>query len=186
MKTFKQSFPRLNARQLALMALLAALLIILNRVQIGPDWLKIGFTFIPLGLLAKWYGPVWTTLVAIICDLISATLLSAGQPFFLGFTLSAAVSALIYGLAFYNHPHLSWARIIITTGLVLLIVNVFLNTIWVITLQNAWNNEHMIMTMVTARAMKQIIFWPIQSVLLYWILNNQSLNRLQREIFPQF
>ena len=68
MKTLKNYFPRLDTKQVALLGLLAALLLILSRFTFGPDWLKFGFSFIASGLIAKWYGPIWGAFVAFICD----------------------------------------------------------------------------------------------------------------------
>ena len=185
MKTLKNYFPRLDTKQVALLGLLAALLLILSRFTFGPDWLKFGFSFIASGLIAKWYGPIWGAFVAFISDFLGATILTSGQPYFPGFALSAIVGALIYGFSFYNRDHLSWTRVIVTTAIVLVVVNLCLNTIWVITLQNAWHNSGMLKTMVSTRALKQLVFWPIQSILLYVILNNKQLDRLRADIFAR-
>ncbi|MBS0949837.1 folate family ECF transporter S component [Weissella minor] len=181
MKTLESFFPRLNTKQLALLGLLTALLIILSRFTFGPDTLKFGFSFIAAALIGKWYGPIWGMFVAFISDFLSN--LSSAYAYFPGFAFSAIVGALIYGFGFYQHKQLSLMRILIVTGLVIIIVNLFLNTVWVATLQNLWNNPNALKTVFTARLIKQLIFLPIETGLLYLILNNPSLERMRAEVF---
>ena len=39
-----------------------------------------------MSLIAKWYGPLWSALIAAILDVIGATIINPGA-FFVGFTL---------------------------------------------------------------------------------------------------
>ena len=118
-------------------------------------------------------------LVAIFTDVISSLL--NGYGYFWGFTLSAVLAAAIYGFSFYKQQTLSWFRIIITVSIVLVVVNVLCNTLWVVIIGNIHNNET-IMSLLWVRVIKQLVFLPIQSILLYFLLNNQTIEQLHQKI----
>ena len=89
-------------KKIILTALLLAMLIILSRfLSIKTPLLKISFAFIPTMLCAIWLGAKWTVLLNVLGDLIGATLFPTGA-FFIGYTISTAISGLIYGLLLYK------------------------------------------------------------------------------------
>ena len=179
MKTLEYGLPRLRTKQLAMLGILIALQLVISRFSLGTATLKVGFTFLIVGMIAKWYGPAWGMLVAIFTDVISSLL--NGYGYFWGFTLSAVLAAAIYGFSFYKQQTLSWLRIIITVSIVLVVVNVLCNTLWVVIIGNIHNNET-IMSLLWVRVIKQLVFLPIQSILLYFLLNNQTIEKLQQKI----
>ena len=179
MKTLEYGLPRLRTKQLAMLGILIALQLVISRFSLGTATLKVGFTFLIVGMIAKWYGPGWGMLVAIFTDVISSLL--NGYGYFWGFTLSAVLAAAIYGFSFYKQQTLSWLRIIITVSIVLVVVNVLCNTLWVVIIGNIHNNET-IMSLLWVRVIKQLVFLPIQSILLYFLLNNQTIEQLHQKI----
>lgn len=179
MKTLEYGLPRLRTKQLAMLGILIALQLVISRFSLGTATLKVGFTFLIVGMIAKWYGPAWGMLVAIFTDVIGSLL--NGYGYFWGFTLSAALAAAIYGFSFYKQQTLSWLRIIITVSIVLVVVNVLCNTLWVVIIGNIHNNET-IMSLLWVRVIKQLVFLPIQSILLYFLLNNQTIEQLHQKI----
>lgn len=180
MKTLESYFTRLNTRAVALLGILLALQLLIGRFTVGPNFLKVGFGFIVVVVIARWFGPYWGILTAIIHDLISTAI--NGHAFFFGFMLSAIVGALIYGLSFYNREHISWTRTIATVAIVLFFVNTLMNTTWVVMMGNITNFDA-IMSMIEIRGLKQIIMLPIQSIIIYSILNNKSLNDMMTRVF---
>ena len=179
MKTLEYGLPRLRTKQLAMLGILIALQLVISRFSLGTATLKVGFTFLIVGMIAKWYGTAWGMLVAIFTDVISSLL--NGYGYFWGFTLSAVLAAAIYGFSFYKQQTLSWLRIIITVSIVLVVVNVLCNTLWVVIIGNIHNNET-IMSLLWVRVIKQLVFLPIQSILLYFLLNNQTIEQLHQKI----
>lgn len=86
--------------RVVMMALLIALQVVLSRfLSINLQFLKIGFSFVPLMFAGYMYGAAGGVIVAATSDLIGALLFPSG-PFFPGFTATAALSGFIYGLAF--------------------------------------------------------------------------------------
>lgn len=79
-------------------ALLIALQVVLSRfLSIYLGNIKIGFSFIPVILAARLFGPLYSVLVYGVGDLIGSLLFPVGA-YYPGFTVSAALSGLIFGL----------------------------------------------------------------------------------------
>ncbi|MBM7544085.1 folate family ECF transporter S component [Periweissella beninensis] len=178
MKTLSWGYPKLSVKSMALLGLLTALQLVLSRFSFGPDFLKFSVTFIVVVLIGKWFGPVWGSIMAVFTDYIN-TLLS-GYPYFIGFALSAITGVFIYGIFFYNRPKINLVRVIIAVSLVLIIVNIFMNTTWVIITYNYHGMAAI--KLIELRAIKQLIMAPLQIILTYLILNNQALERLRLNI----
>ena len=122
-------------KKIILTSTLLATLIILSRfLSIKTPILKISFAFIPTMLCAIWLGAKWTVLLNVLADIIGATLFPTG-PFFIGYTISTAISGLIYGLLLYKKEENSYTdkqfliRLIIAVVLVTGISNIGLNTL---------------------------------------------------------
>lgn len=171
--------PRLQTAQVALLGILMALEIVIGRFTLGTATIKFGFTFIVIGLIAKWFGPYWGMLAAFPVDFIS-TLLN-GYSYFWGFALSALVTAAIFGFAFYDHQKLNWWRITIAILVQLLLVNALMNTLWLV-IMGSVHGTSAIQTLIWVRAIKQVITAPFQIVILYFFLNNRSLEYMKSKI----
>ncbi len=79
-------------------ALLTAIEIVLSRFLSISLWnLKLGLSFIPVILAARLYGPIGAAAVAGLGDLLGALFFPIGA-YFPGFTVSAAITGLIFGL----------------------------------------------------------------------------------------
>ncbi len=114
--------------RVAVTAILIAMQIVLSRMlSINLQYLKIGFSFIPLMFAAYLYGPAGGVIVATVSDIIGALAMPSG-PFFPGFTVTAALSGFILGITF--HKNLTTPRIIAGVIANELICSLFLNTLW--------------------------------------------------------
>lgn len=150
-----------------LAAMLLAIFIILNRfVSIKTEILVISFTFVPMMMSAIWLGPVYSTVIALLGDFIGAILFPFG-PYFPGFTVSSAISGLIYGLFLYNKGNeMSNKRLlimlIISSLIQLIAVNIFITSLWI----------HMLygkayLAIMASRTITQIVMIPIHIVTIY-------------------
>lgn len=127
-------------------ALLIALQVVLSRWLSFQTWnLKIGFSFVPVVLAARLFGPVQAMLVYGIGDVVGTLLFPVGA-YFPGFTVSAVLSGLIYGLFLYkkNGSYVFFGKKNVTAtkkseilrlsgavGLIQLICSFFLNSLWI-------------------------------------------------------
>jgi ECF transporter S component (folate family) len=130
-------------------------------VQIG-DFIKITFTSLPNDIAAYLFGPFVAPVLGAAMDIINYIMKPTG-PFFPGFTISAAVQGIIVGVGLYKKP-LSAKRIFITLLISMLVVDMCLNTLWLSILYG-----QAFLVLFPARAVKNLIMWPILSGALYLI-----------------
>ena len=91
-----------KSKKIVLSGLLLAILIVFSRfVSIKTPILVISFSYIPIMLSAILLGPEYSCLIAGLGDLIGALLFPFGS-YFVGFTITAALSGLVYGLCLYS------------------------------------------------------------------------------------
>jgi len=120
---------KINTRTLAVMALLIALEVILSRFLSINAWnIKIGFSFVPVVIAALLLGPVCAGTVAALADFIGAVLFPIGA-YFPGFTLTAFLTGLVFGLFLY--PKQSLARIAGAVAVNQLLLSLLLNSFWI-------------------------------------------------------
>lgn len=155
-------------KKIILSALLLALLLVLSRaLSIKTPIIKISFGFVPTMLCAIWLGPKYTVLINVLGDLIGATFFPTG-PYFVGYTITTAVSGLIYGTILYKKESDSYTdlqfiiRLTLATVLVTVIANMFLNTLWV-----SITNGSAFMVLFWTRVPKQLIMIPIHIVTIF-------------------
>ena len=155
-------------KKIILTAILLSMLIVVSRfLSIKTPITKISFAFVPTMLCAIWLGPKWTILLNVLGDVIGATLFPSGA-FFIGYTISTAVSAAIYGFILYKKEPDSYndkqllLRLIIATVLVAIVVNMGLNTLWtsITTGKAFW-------ALLVTRIVKQLIMIPIHVIVIF-------------------
>ncbi|MGN0240909.1 MAG: folate family ECF transporter S component [Candidatus Weimeria sp.] len=154
-----------SVRSLCTVAMLMALSAVLNMVStinIG-QFIHIGLAWIPIVLIDALFGPVTGAFAAAALDIINYALRPDGA-FFPGFTVGAMLSAFIYGLFLYRRQT-GIVRCFVSHGLVTVINNIILNTIWLSILYG-----QAFKALLLPRLIKNLITWPIYSVLMFVIL----------------
>ncbi|MCR5090764.1 MAG: folate family ECF transporter S component [Oscillospiraceae bacterium] len=120
---------KFSTRTLTSLALLTALEIILSRFLSISAWnIKIGFSFLPVVIAAMLFGPLAAGLVAALGDFIGALLFPIGA-YFPGFTLTAFLTGLVFGLLL--HKKQGWLQALLAVGINQFILSLFLNTLWI-------------------------------------------------------
>lgn len=120
---------KFNTRMLVTMALLVAIEIVLSRFLSINAWnLKIGFSFIPIVIAAYLYGPICAGIVAAMGDFLGAILFPIG-PYFPGFTLTAFLTGVVFGLFLYQKNTMGRAFLAVLINQLLL--SLLLNTFWI-------------------------------------------------------
>ena len=120
-----------NLRVLCATALLSALYVAIYAVKIPlGDQLRITFTFIPIALAGWLFGIVPAVIVGALGDILGCHIFPQGAYFF-GFTVTAMLQGLIFGLFLYKKEakSLIW-YVIISKLLVSLFLNAGLNSYW--------------------------------------------------------
>lgn len=123
MKKFK-----MDTKMMVTAGILIALNIILSRFLSINAWnLKIGFTFVSLFVAAFFYGPIFAAIVAGVADVIGAILFPSGA-FFPGFTLTAILMGLLYGVLLHRKQTKLRIGLVVVIGQ--LVLSLLLNTYW--------------------------------------------------------
>lgn len=122
-------FNRKLFRMLIVLAMLTALEIVLSRFLSVNAWnLKIGFSFVPVVVAAILYGPLAGACVAALGDFLGAILFPIG-PYFPGFTFTALLTGLVFGL--FLHKKQTLLRAVIPVCINQLVLSLLLNTLWI-------------------------------------------------------
>lgn len=94
-----------NIEVIVLLALLTALDVIMSRfLSINSTFFKLDTSFIPVVIAAYFYGPIGSMVVAGLGDFIGALLFPFG-PYMPHFTISAALTGIIFGFALKGKPN---------------------------------------------------------------------------------
>lgn len=166
-----------KAQKLALTGLLTALQIVLARILgIRTPVVTISLSFIPLVLMALMVGVLPTIFSAAAADLIGAMLFPIGA-YFPGFTLSAGLTGLIYGLLLYQKPKRFW-RVTLACVLNNTLVTVAMGTYWLYIITGKGY-----LVLLPSKLMQAGIMLPLQ-VLFIWFVIYPLLPRLGKTFFP--
>lgn len=150
-----------KTRNMIFIALLIATNVVLTRfVAIQTPVVRIGFGFIPIALSAMLFGPMIGGLTATLADILGMIIFPQGA-YFPGFTVTAFLGGIFYGLFLHNKPK-TWLNILLTALVISIVANLGLNTLWLSMLTgNAF------IVLIASRIIKEIILIPIRVVLIY-------------------
>ena len=137
-----------------------ALSVVLSKlVSINISFLRIGFGFLPIAVLAILYGPAVAAVGYGLADLAGAFLFPTGA-FFPGFTVSAVLTGLIFGFVLYGRE-ITITRALIASALVCLGVNLLLNTWWLTFIIGKGFK-----VLLASRAVKEVVAIPVMALLI--------------------
>ncbi|WP_455544469.1 folate family ECF transporter S component [Intestinibacter sp.] len=156
-----------NVKKLVEISLLIALEVILTRFcSINTAILRIGFGFLPIAIIAMMYGPISAGVAYAVGDILGMMIFPSGS-YFPGFTLTAFLTGIVYGVVLYDKNDLlerkakSWVRIILAVCIVCLGINLCLDTLWLYILTGK-----AYMVLLPPRIIKVAIMIPIQTILI--------------------
>ena len=118
-------------KKMAMGALLIAMDIIFTRflaVEI-PAIERISLQFLAHALSGLFLGPVWAMVTVVLGDILGMLINSSSGAFFIGFTISAALKGLLYGLFLYKGK-LSYLKTLLSVAAVSLGIDLALNSLW--------------------------------------------------------
>ena len=149
---------KFSFRTVTHMALLIALQIVLSRfLSISTPILRISLGFVPVAIAGMLFGPLSGGLVAATADFLGAILFPIGA-YFPGFTLTAFLTGVVYGLFLYQKEK-SWFRIVASVLVISLILNLGMNTFWLMVITGKGY-----LALLPARLMQNIIMIPLQTI----------------------
>jgi ECF transporter S component (folate family) len=153
-----------NTVTLTTAAMLLALAAILGMLKIPVNqFIEIRFGSLPISVAGNLFGPIVAALIGGLADIVQFIVRPTG-PYFPGFTISGAVSGVIFGIFFFK-KNLTWLRILVAETVHTVVVGIFLNTYWLMLLYG--NKTYM--AILIGRLPKEIVMIPILTVLMYGI-----------------
>lgn len=161
---FTDSYKELKSvRTITLMAMFAAIAIILGMysIEIG-NFIRITFSSIPNGVVSYLFGPVVGGIFAGVLDVLKFIAKPTGA-FFPPLTLVTILAGVMQGCMYYKRP-ITLPRVFVTKFIVMLVCNVILNTMCLSVLYG-----DAFMSLIGLRALKNLIMWPIDSLIFYSI-----------------
>ncbi|MDR0978640.1 MAG: folate family ECF transporter S component [Lachnospiraceae bacterium] len=155
-------------KKIVLSAMFLAMLIVISRfLSINLQLLTIGFAFVPIMLSALYLGPKYSAMIAALGDLMGALLFPFG-PYFPGFTISAGITGLIYGLFLYRKPEKKMSNkklilfLTISSAVVLGFSSVLLNSLFLHVLYGK-----AFVALLATRVVKDLVMLPIQVIVIF-------------------
>lgn len=146
-----------KTRILVFLGLLVAMDVLLTHIIPVIQWdvIRISFGFVPESFSSMLFGPWIGGLGATLGDLIGMMVAPKG-PYFPGFTLSAFLTGIIYGLFLYKKPK-TILRITLAVVCIMLFVDLGLNTYWLTILLGKGY-----LALLPARVIKSAAMLPVQ------------------------
>lgn len=151
-----------TTEKLAVTGALTALEVVLTRLlAINTAVMKIGIGFLAVAVCAGLYGPGWGAVCGACADLIGSLLFPTGA-YFPGFTLTAALTGVLFGLLLraYTKEKAALAAVL-NSVLISYLANTYLITV----LSGAPYRE-----LLTARTVQLAITLPLQMIVLTFVL----------------
>lgn len=161
---YRDSYRELkNVRTVTTCAMFMAISVVLGyfTIEAGP-YLKIGFSTVANQFVYYMFGPVVGGFFGGVLDLLKYIVKPTGG-YFPGFTLNAILAGIIYGTFLYHRP-LTFKRALCVHLVVIMICNVFFNTLWL-----SMMSGKAMMVLIPMRFVKNMIMWPVDTVIFYMI-----------------
>ena len=144
-------------------AMLVTLDIVFTRLlAVNTPVMKIGFGFAAVALTALLYGPYWAMLTAALGDFVGSILFPVG-PFFPGFTLTASLTGLIFGLCTCGKRGSSF-RPVLAAFLNCLLITLLANTAMI-----SYISGNDFSVLFATRIVQFVVMFPVQALVLLWL-----------------
>ena len=165
---FKNSAAEFRSpRTLAVTAVLIAINITLDllniRIQLTPQ-LRIGFGFLTSAMVGMLFGPVVAMTAGAASDLLGWLVNNGGGAYFPGFTLTAVLAGLIWGVALYEKP-LCWYRALAAKFCINTLLNIGLNSVWLY----LYYGQNFQLATLPMRIGKNLLLLPLEVLMLLFV-----------------
>lgn len=153
--------------------LLVSCVVVKRLMSIRLPFISIGFEFIPFMFSAMLLGTKYATVIGVASDIIGRLLFPMSY-FFPGFTLSAGITGYLYGKFLYTDGKIEVSKkfllkLILCVVIVTLVVNIGLNTVWVMLVTDKASR-----VIIPMRFIKQAVMTPVEIVVMYVLTNKMQ------------
>ncbi len=169
-----------KTKDIAIIGVLFGMMIVCKLIPLPSGFgdLGISFTYIFFAIISLIYGPVYGFGIGILSDVIGYIIRPSGY-FFIGYTLQAALSGMIYGFCLYK-TKISYGKVLLSRILINMLMNVFLGSIlYGIVFTNFKFlskdfNEYVKSYAILVSLPKNLFYLLPQSLLLYFVIKRVS------------
>lgn len=134
---------------------------ILNiRIVISPT-LRIEFGFLAMSMIGMLFGPVMGMAAGFASDILGYFLNNGGYPFFPGYTLSAILAGMIWGLFLYQQP-VKITRLFLAKLTINVVINIGFTSLWLYIQMGKG-----VLGAMPLRIFKNIALLPLEVILLF-------------------
>lgn len=152
-----------DVRCITLAAMLGAVSIVLGSFTIMLwNFIKIEWTYLPNEMAYYLFGPFVGIFYGAAMDILNYMVKPFGA-FFPGFTISAMLKGLLFGLLLYKRP-INLKNLVVANLIRAVLIDLLLNTYWLTIL-----NGTPYMAMLPARAIKIFIMLPVETILFFML-----------------
>ncbi len=151
---------RISLQQLIMIALFVALQIVFTRfLSLDTGIVRVSAAFIPLAFCSIMCGPVNGGIAAGLADVIGFLVFPRGT-YFPGFTLTAFLAGIVYGVFLHDNPN-KLSNYIAAVLIVSVVLNLCLDTLWLnILLKQGY------LALLPSRILKSVIMAPVEIIVL--------------------
>ena len=156
-----------DLRVLTTAAMLAAIAVVLGFFKIPiSNLIELRFQSFPIAISGALFGPAVGAIVGVISD-IGGYLAKPTGAFFPGFTISSAITGIIFGIVLNSKAQKGVLLLRVATAMTIntIVTGMLLNTLW---LSMLYGNPFSVVFI--ARLPKEIVMLPINIAILYVIL----------------
>ena len=151
-----------NTKNLTIGAMLLAVSVVLSFLKIPiTSLIELRFNSLPVAICGCFFGPVAGGIVGALADILGYLVRPTG-PFFPGFTITSALTGVIYGLLLYRKD-LTLPRLAVAEGLQTIVISMLLNSVCLAIL---YGNGFPVVF--TARIVKNLVMYPVNLALLFF------------------
>jgi ECF transporter S component (folate family) len=147
--------------KLVVISFMSTLEVLLTRIFaiFMPTSLRLSLGFLPVAMTAILYGPWWAGVSYALGDIIGMLIFPMG-PYFPGFTLTAFLTGMTFGLVLYGKP-VTFKRTLVASLIVVVFCNLILDTFWLYLLF-----DQAVIAMLPLRLVKSVLTLVLQTTLI--------------------
>lgn len=146
-------------KKVAVVAVMVALEIVLHRLlSIKTPIVMIHLGFLPIIAVAIAYGPIWAGVMGALAELLGSLVFPVGA-YFPGFTLTALLTGIIFGLFIY-HSRYSFFKGCVASVIITLFLTLLLDTFWLYAFFNTNGDGYLVL--MAARLVKAGVMLVLQ------------------------
>lgn len=163
-----------HVRTITVCAMFMAISVVLGyfTLVIG-DYIKLGFSSISNQFVYYLFGPVVGGVFGGVLDILKYLIRPTG-PFFPGLTLSPVMAGIIYGMFFYKRS-LTFRRVLAAELTAAVVCNMIITTLCLSVMYGKG-----FMVLLPMRAFKNLVMWPINSMLFYTVAKTMEASGIFR------